>query len=386
MKILMLNWDSFGQEYIYKEFINANCNISVYEWPFGTENMRENPVLSDALAQQIKDSNCDFVFSLNFFPIAAECCYKCGVKYVSWVYDTPYILLYSKHIRYETNIVCLFDKSLYHDFRKQNLNNVFYLPMAAPVEVYDGLQSGLGEQTDISFVGSTYQEERQDFYKLFEGVSPYTKGYLDAVISMQKEVYGSMFLDKVLTERVVRELRQVCPVPKGEDEWETDEWIYANYFLARKLTGIQRVEILKLLSERYRLKVYTPESVEGLDVSCHCEPVDYIKEMPLIFKNSKINLNMTLRSIQSGIPLRAMDIMGCGGFLLTNYQADFEEFFEAGKDYVYYLDNNDLLEKAEYYLSHDEERMTIARNGYEKVRENHTYKHRIQKILQLVTE
>lgn len=51
--------------------------------------------------------------------------------------------------------------------------------------------------------------------------------------------------------------------------------------------------------------------------------VDYYEVMPHVFKQSKINLNITLRSIQSGMPLRAWDIMGAGGFLLSNYQADF---------------------------------------------------------------
>lgn len=55
-------------------------------------------------------------------------------------------------------------------------------------------------------------------------------------------------------------------------------------------------------------------------------PIDYYNEMPYVFNNSRINLNITLRSIKSGIPLRAMDICGAGGFLLSNYQADFYDF------------------------------------------------------------
>ena len=50
--------------------------------------------------------------------------------------------------------------------------------------------------------------------------------------------------------------------------------------------------------------------------------VDYYDMMPYVFKCSDINLNITLRSIKTGIPLRAMDIMGAGGFLMSNYQVD----------------------------------------------------------------
>lgn len=48
--------------------------------------------------------------------------------------------------------------------------------------------------------------------------------------------------------------------------------------------------------------------------------LDYYNNMPVVFCNSKINLNISLRTIRNGIPLRAMDIMGAGGFLISNYQ------------------------------------------------------------------
>ena len=102
---------------------------------------------------------------------------------------------------------------------------------------------------------------------------------------------------------------------------------------------------------------------------------------PYVFKHAKINLNISLRSIKSGIPLRAFDIMGAGGFLLTNYQADFADCYEPGEDFVYFESKDDLLNKIEYYLTHEDERTAIARNGFEKTTAYHTYKHRIDEIL-----
>ena len=79
-----------------------------------------------------------------------------------------------------------------------------------------------------------------------------------------------------------------------------------------------------------------------------------------------------------------MDILGCGGFLLTNYQQDMLNFFVPGEDYVYYESRNDLMEKIGYYLEHEEERRAIAQNGYEKVCAEHTYEQRLQEILDVV--
>ena len=103
--------------------------------------------------------------------------------------------------------------------------------------------------------------------------------------------------------------------------------------------------------------------------------------MPLVFKQSKINLNISLRSIKSGIPQRAFDIMGSGGFLLSNFQADFLDDFIPGEDFDYYESKDDLLAKIDYYLAHEKERQAIAKNGHDKTAAAHTYRHRVREML-----
>lgn len=384
MHILMLEWDSFAHEYVMEEFKKADCTVKAFSWPFGKEEMRENEPLCSALSKCLKEEKFDFVFSFNFFPVAAKACNRCGVKYVSWIYDTPYMLLYSKYTRLKTNYIYFFDRLLWQEFKKAGVEHAFYLPMAAPVAYYDSIRSHKTEEiytADISFVGSTYKEDRNNFFKYLDGMNDYTKGYVKSIMEVQKELYGNFILENLLTENIVHELRRVCPIVKGEDEWETYAWIYANYFLARKLTGEQRTEILQLIAEKHNIKLYSNEESSELENVIQCGAVDYEKQMPYVFMNTKINLNMTLRSIHSGIPLRAMDIMGCQGFLLTNYQADFLEHFEPDVDYVYYSDNTDLLKKIDYYLEHEEHRNAIAYSGYEKVKAMHTYENRVKTIL-----
>lgn len=385
MNVLVLEWDSFAHEYVIEELQKAGCKTELFTWPFGKENMRENEPLCQRLRGALKEREYGFVFSFNFFPVAARVCRECAVKYASWVYDSPYMLLYSKYTALDTNYLFFFDKSLFYEFGRHGVRNVFYLPMAAPVAYYDGLKaSGAKKEhyrTDVSFVGSTYREGNQDFFQYIHHVDSYTAGYLHAIMELQKDLYGSFLLEELLTDDIIRELQRVCPVRKEPDEWESEAWIYANYFLARKLTGDQRVEQLELLAERYQVKLYAPKTAPALRHAINCGPVDYGTEMPLVFQNSKINLNMTLRSIRTGIPLRAMDIMGCGGFLLTNYQEDFLEYFEPGVDYVYYSNQKELLELTDYYLSHEEEREEIARNGYRKVKDGHHYGKRVETLL-----
>ena len=76
--------------------------------------------------------------------------------------------------------------------------------------------------------------------------------------------------------------------------------------------------------------------------------------------------------------------MGSGGFLLSNYQQDFMDFFVPGEDLVIFENNEDLMEKVDYYLRHESERRDIARNGYEKVKAHHTYRNRVEEMMLVV--
>ena len=92
----------------------------------------------------------------------------------------------------------------------------------------------------------------------------------------------------------------------------------------------------------------------------NCGSVDYWSEMPKVFRYSKINLNFTIPNIKSGLPLRIFDVLGAGGFLLTNYQAELPDHFEIGKDLACFESEAELVEKCSYYLAHEEERQPVS--------------------------
>ena len=111
--------------------------------------------------------------------------------------------------------------------------------------------------------------------------------------------------------------------------------------------------------------------------------VNYVTEMPVLFKSSKINLNSSLRSAQSAIPLRAMDVFGCGGFLLTNAQPEICEYFEDKKEVVAFHSIEEAVDLADYYLRHDSERQEIAKRGYEKVKRYFRYEDKLREMLSI---
>ena len=240
-------------------------------------------------------------------------------------------------------------------------------------------------------MGSLYSEIHNDMYRHVEKLGSYEKGFLDALVQAQKNVYGFHFLEEVLNERqdLVKKIQEVCPIYARGDGLDSAEWTFAYYFLSRRVTAMERTEILQMLGERYgeeyKIHLYTPKdtAIPGI---LNQGKAEYYTQAPRIFADSKINLNISLRSILTGIPLRAFDIMGCGGFLISNYQEDFLEYFDENEDFVIYYDYEDLLGKIKFYLCHEEERKRIARNGHRKVAEQHTYLQRVGEILAVVDE
>lgn len=388
MKILLMDWNSIGNLDITQHF--TELGHTVIPCPFSTKVGRKNEEWESSFSDTLRLLVPDMVFSFNYFPIISTVCERESIPYYSWVYDSPLHALYSKTIYHKCNHVFLFDSELCKQLNQQGITTVHYLPLAVNTSRLCDVSSTAANmkqyQCDISFVGSLYTEEKHQLFSRLSGVDEYTKGYLDALIETQKNVYGSHIMKDAISPKLLAEMERAYPVTVHDDGMETPLDLYHDYFLLREVTARERLEALTTIGttfgNEYRISLYTHNTkLEIPGVSIHSE-VDYYNQMPFVLQNSRINLNITLRSIMSGIPLRALDIMGCGGFLLTNYQADFFDELIPEKDFVFYESKQDLVKKITYYLKHDKLRNEIAKNGYQKMCECFDYSIALKKMLQ----
>lgn len=89
------------------------------------------------------------------------------------------------------------------------------------------------------------------------------------------------------------------------------------------------------------------------------------KEVAEKYSRSKICLNIHNSNIDSFNP-RAYEILATGGFLLTDARKNYDGLIP-GEDLVCYSSVEEMIEKIEYYLFHDDEREKIADCGRKKV-------------------
>lgn len=385
MNILFLDWPCFGRTDFLNFFSERHDSVTLFS--HADYELRKSDSFLAALYSVLENQQFDFCFSYNFFPLMATACYKCNIKYVSFVYDSPQVKLYSYTVTYPTNYIFLFDSSLVTQFQKEGLTTFYYMPLPVNADrIHSLLQKPYDSarlSADVSFVGSLYNENH-NLYDSLQGISSYTKGYLDAIMQAQSHVYGYNFLEECLTPAITAELQNAAHYQKNPDGVESLSFIFSDYYLCRKLTSMERINILTDVASHFPLKIFTPNKNYVIPNASNMGAADYLAETPYIFHDSKINLNITLRSIKSGIPLRCMEIMSCGGFLLTNFQSDFFKHFVAGEDFVYFESNDDMLQKIDYYLTHEKERTSIAESGYQKVLKNHSYETIFQQIFNII--
>lgn len=388
MKFLIPDWKSFGKEDI-QETLEALGHQIIYYQP-EPKNYRKDPKFRSELRHFVKEQQIDVVFSSNYYPILSTVCQELKLPYLSWCYDNPLVLLYSNTVFHSCNHIFLFDSQMVMDLRNLGVSQVYYLPMAVNPNRLAKLSATTAQQklldADVSFVGALYNE-KHNLYDRFDQLDEYTRGYLEGIMQAQRQVYGYQFLEQALTPDILERLTQTVPLQPNSDGQETLAYLYANYFLCRKITQRDRQDLLTLLDKRHDIhtRLYTHHATPQWNHIENKGTVHYLHEMPLVFRHSRINLNITLRSIANGIPLRAMDIMGAGGFLLTNHQNDFGMHFTEGRDYVSYDSPEDMMDKIDYYLKQEEERKEIAENGQKLVFEQHTYQQRFEEMLSVLS-
>lgn len=383
MKLLLYDMGTYTQRDIMTEF--DIMGVSYRSIMYKLRNVEEDPYFERRVCAIIENERFDAVFSVNFFPILADICEKYSLPYLSWSYDSPLnIPNMEQALERTTTHAFFFDRAEYLKYWRRGFQNVYHLPLAVNTKRLDRLKISCEDknrfQADISLVGQLYHTSLET---LMLPMDDYSKGYISAVMEAQFGIYGGYILTDVINDELIHRINESYKgIGQVTEEISRDGLATA---IAKHITHMERVLILDELSKRHEVRLYGPGTDEKLPNVKWMGTAGYFDEMPKVFRLSKINLNITLKCIRSGIPLRALDIMGCGGFLLSNWQQELAENFIDGEDLVLYTNPGDAIEKCEYYLKHEDERRKIAMNGYKKVGEICRYKERLEEILRCIT-
>lgn len=393
-KILVVEWNSINNDEILEALGELGYET---ETVYITEIRKYRSESMDRLLNFLDKKTYNFVFTINYFDYVSEACYAHDIPYIAWAYDSPVNLGNLKYARYQTTHIFMFDSDEVKQYKAMGFNNVNYLPLAVNVDKLDQIECSCDDvekyQAEISFVGSLYNTRLTEYLNY---LPDYKKGFFNALLDYNTGLYDSYTIEDVfsmdlaewLDEKAFREA-----VYKGEKEDPrspilSDDMVTAivprvGLLTNKTITNRERLLLVSILSNHWDFKLYSDSGAEVFKNVKEMGRVDYYTEMPKVFKCSKINLNTTFKNIKTGMPQRCLDIMGCGGLLLTNYQRDFDEHFVDGENIVLFKSIDEAFEKCSYYLSNEDARKKVAINGYRTVREHYTYRSQIRKAIEI---
>jgi spore maturation protein CgeB len=85
-----------------------------------------------------------------------------------------------------------------------------------------------------------------------------------------------------------------------------------------------------------------------------------------------------------GLNMRTYEIPAAGGFELVDYIPGMEDQFELGKEMIVYHSPEHFRDLAEYYLTHEGERLDVIQRGRARVLRDHTYEQRMKKAFEAI--
>lgn len=442
MRLLLYSWNANNEQILADNLIKMGFDVVWFQKK--CTHYTRDMELAMEMIPFIHAQAIEAVVSFNYFPIISMICNTCQIPYYAWVYDCPHFTLYAKQVTLPCNRIGIFDREMVRRLEGYGVSTVYHVPLAADTAYFEQVIAHAPRRErgkykcDISFVGSLYTGEHNYYDVLFnvdaieepankEKASVISMGAVNMALARQSFSYRKDYLKQAIEEGVI-DLQTIQTQMEeqglmlGEDYYAKAEDILLAAVLEKKVTVEERRALLTEIAEQYScdiingnnivkqnkageatdtvhltgsfdttcgkaekaydFRLYTNSDTKKIPELDHCNhgTVDYCTQMPLVFSESKINLNISLRSIHSGIPLRVLDIMACGGFVLSNWQPEIEENFAEGEEIVTFNSLEECLAKIAYYLGHEEERKQIALNGQKKVNKIFSYKVGLERL------
>jgi hypothetical protein len=239
-------------------------------------------------------------------------------------------------------------------FEKWNSKNIIVQPYAANPYLFDPVWKD--SFYSIGFIGSPYGSRANKINKLTQSKIPCT-------------IYNNFLNSK-------SEQKQITIISK----WE----------LMKSLKNLSSFRIgRKVLLGAVKNKIIKENNID-LNVFLEVNPSVSFKEMQILYSAHSLSLNITelrntyvLKKPIHKLHLRTFEIPMAGGLEFTSYTPEILNYFEPDKEIVLYDSDEEMTEKARFYLDPKNEYLCkiMKKNARKRSVSEHTWKNRFDHIL-----
>jgi spore maturation protein CgeB len=373
---VLLFYGNFFLEEELRRAIKERCGgVSIFNY----NDYDGSGPFESALSRAIQQERPQFLLSVNMKGfdgegIVAGLAARFGIPAAVWFVDDPHpILLHQKSFVNSSIVAFSWERAYIPWLAKQGFGSVHYLPLATDPSLFPiGRASSFG--AEVGFVGSAmgrnFLDEIARRFLWRKELEPLVTAAAEALCS-DASLSISEILRRTCSDRGI-------PLPYTDDKNLT--WLCS--YIIHTASMLQRKKIVGACIPRGIQTFGDPEGWKGLfgeTIKTH-PSIDYRHALADVYRGIGVNINITSRQMRSAVNQRVFDIPLCGGFVLSDHQADLDELFEPD-EVARYDSAETIVDKIDYFISHSAERSAISDRARKKILGEHTYVHRIDSIL-----
>jgi spore maturation protein CgeB len=318
----------------------------------------------------------DFALSLNHAGIQEEVFNEAKIPTFSWLLDNPLYLLSEAHKAPLTYLLVL-DKDALKTLKAFGFQNSFFLAPAASPERMHVMEHLDARPMDISFVESLGRRHADWRKERNAEAKPPTREILELLVLLKIQnpqmTFDKMF--QLCDEKFKGNILQSLDLKsRSSIEYRVDKEV-TSYFKEAYLLSLKGLSTTIFGDTAW--KPVIPES------HYFAGPINYANDAGNIYRMSKVNLHVSPAWMTGGIDDRILDIAATGALFLTDKRDSLQDFFDCDIRFLMYESENDLREKADYYLKSDEIRTMVGNDLFDSIFRRHTYDQRMQELLDI---
>lgn len=245
-----------------------------------------------------------------------------GIRTAIWFADDPYVTADTMYIAPRYDVVLTHELSTIPMYRERGCAEVIYMPLAVDHGRFKPMTVEERYRSDVCFIGQAFWNR----VEMFDALAPFLKN--------RKVFIAGGLWDRMKHYKTMQRFIRLGWLPVDES--------IKYYNGARIVINLHR----------------TTE----------------------VGQDNKNVLNLPGRSINP----RTYEISACGTLQLTDCREDLPNYYTPGSDIETYADAGEMRSKLEHYLSHEDDRRTIALRGLKRTLTEHTYVRRLQQIAEVL--
>jgi len=373
-----------GNFFLEEEAQSALRGEGIEPIVFSYNRPRDAGGYEDELQRIIQARKPDFVLSINMKGFDGSGAVegitaRLGVPLVVWFVDDPRPILLHR-IPYVKNhmLAACWERSFLPYVRGAGFSAAAFVPLAADPALFSPGGTSATTSVAVGFVGTAmvdrYAGDIKDKFLWSQDLEPLVESLSqrllsDPAMAVQEEISAS-----------AKAMGLTLPFTDVRNTtWLATYCIHTASMKKRKrIIGGLLGEGIETFGDPDGWK-----ALLGPTVSTHPD-IDYRRGLCGVYRDIYCNVNITSCQMPTAVNQRVFDVPCCGSFVLSDDQPDLHALFDVGREAIAYENLTDLKEKLLFYADHGDARRTIIKAAQQRIIHEHTYIHRLRRILQLI--